>query len=145
MISDSKKIQNQSGNVVAVPPDVHGGHGGEGGHHHVHLVQVRHIKYKSRIKSWFENNSKSVWKCSCCTSRCTWRTWWWGWTSCWGQKWIDKYYCYCDITWLQCKVTVTVTVSLCFSFSKLYFSNLRRLRSVCLRFSFSASFHLEKR
>ena len=30
MISDSKKIQNQSGNVVAVPPDVHGGHGGEG-------------------------------------------------------------------------------------------------------------------
>ncbi len=30
MISDSKIIQNQSGNVVAVPPDVHGGHGGEG-------------------------------------------------------------------------------------------------------------------
>ena len=30
MISDAKKIQNQSGNVVAVPPDVHGGHGGEG-------------------------------------------------------------------------------------------------------------------
>ncbi len=27
---DFKIIQNQSGNVVAVPPDVHGGHGGEG-------------------------------------------------------------------------------------------------------------------
>ncbi len=47
MISDSKILQNQSGNVVAVPPDVHGGQGGEGGHHHVHLVQV----YKYRIKS----------------------------------------------------------------------------------------------
>jgi len=46
-----KIIQNQSGNVVAVPPDVHGGHGGEGGHHHVHLVQGRYIKYKSRMKS----------------------------------------------------------------------------------------------
>ena len=41
----------ESGNVVAVPPDVHGGHGGEGGHHHVHLVQGRYIKYKSRMKS----------------------------------------------------------------------------------------------
>ena len=27
---DLKIIQNQSGYVVAVPPDVHGGHGGEG-------------------------------------------------------------------------------------------------------------------
>jgi len=35
IISHSKKIQNQSGNVVAVPPDVHGGHGGGGGHHAV--------------------------------------------------------------------------------------------------------------
>jgi len=51
MISDSKIFQNQSGNVVAVPPDVHGEQGGEGGYYHVYLVQVRHIKYKSRIKS----------------------------------------------------------------------------------------------
>ena len=48
--TDLKIIQNQSGNVVAVPPDVHGGHGGEGEHHHDHLVQMRHIKYKSRLK-----------------------------------------------------------------------------------------------
>ena len=41
----------ESGNVVAVPPDVHGGDGGEGGHHHDHLVQVRYIKYKSSNKS----------------------------------------------------------------------------------------------
>ncbi len=27
---DFKIIQNQSGNVLAIPPDVHGGHGGEG-------------------------------------------------------------------------------------------------------------------
>ena len=33
--TDFKIIQNQSGNVVAVPPDVHGGHGGGGGHHAV--------------------------------------------------------------------------------------------------------------
>jgi hypothetical protein len=49
-----KIIQNQSGNVVAVPPEVHGGHGGEGGHHPVHQVQVRYIKYKSRLK--FKND-----------------------------------------------------------------------------------------
>jgi hypothetical protein len=48
---DIKIIQNQSGNVVAVTPDVHGGHGGEGGHHHDHLVQGRYIKHKSRMKS----------------------------------------------------------------------------------------------
>ena len=48
--TDLKIIQNQSGNVVAVPPDVHGGHGGGGGHHPVHQVQVRYIKYKSRLK-----------------------------------------------------------------------------------------------
>ncbi len=48
---DFKIIQNQSGNVVAVPPDVHGGHGGEGGHHHDHQVQERYIKYNLRIKS----------------------------------------------------------------------------------------------
>jgi hypothetical protein len=51
---DLKIIQNQSGNVVAVPPEVHGGHGGEGGHHPVHQVQVRYIKYKSRLK--FKND-----------------------------------------------------------------------------------------
>jgi hypothetical protein len=47
---DFKIIQNESGNVVTVPPYVHGGHGCEGGHHHVHQVQVRYTKYKSRLK-----------------------------------------------------------------------------------------------
>jgi hypothetical protein len=39
--TDFKIIQNQSGNVVAVPPDVHGGHGGGGVHHAV----VRSVCY----------------------------------------------------------------------------------------------------
>jgi len=50
IVSNSKKFQNQSGNVVAVPPQVHRGHGGEEEHHHDHLVHVRHIKFKSRLK-----------------------------------------------------------------------------------------------
>jgi hypothetical protein len=54
IISDFKIFQNQSGNVVAVPPDVYGGQGGGGEHHHAHLVQLRHIKYKFRMK--FKNH-----------------------------------------------------------------------------------------
>ncbi len=62
--------------------------------HHVQ-VQIEIIKLFLILKKL-----KSVWKCSCCTSRCTWRTWWWGGTSCWGQMWIykDYCYCYCNIT-----------------------------------------------
>jgi len=42
IISDSKKFQNQSRNVVAVPPDVHGGQGVEG----EQVAEVRSVVWK---------------------------------------------------------------------------------------------------
>jgi hypothetical protein len=54
VITYYKKIQNQSGNVLAVPPDVHGGHGDEGEHHHDHLVQMRHISEKMKLMMKFK-------------------------------------------------------------------------------------------